>query len=532
MEERSGASAPIQFGKFEVDLRSGELRKQGFKVKLQEQPFQVLVMLLEHPNEVVTREQLQRELWPEQTFVDFERGLNRAINKLREALADDAESPHFIETLPRRGYRFLVNVERGAILEAELAGKNGMAIVPPARPRIVSQQTVPAAATRHKLLSWAAVGVLVAAVGAISVSTVLRSRDHTPAQVVRPFLQLDIDTGPDDFSQPAISSDGRQILFVSKGSLALRRLDQSAITRLPGTDDGHLPFFSPDGKWAAFFAKEKLQKISVDGGVPMVLCDAPMAGGGSWGNDGRIILALKDGLAWVPQAGGTPKLLKQPTGNSGTEMHLWPRVLPDGKSVLFASVNGSSQGSLQILSLNDGKVRTLVDHSTQGRYLSAGYLVYQQQGALLAAPIDPARQELTGPAVPLTDGVPALDSSRGDFDVSATGTLVYRRSTEGANVISWLYASGKTEPLIRQPGNYIAPRLSPDGTRLAMAINQAGKQNIWVYHLARETWTRLTFDDKPELLPTWTPDGEFLAFRSGNTLAWTPVAEPWNILPA
>jgi len=107
------ASSPhlIRFGVFEVDTRSGELRRQGSKVNLQEQPFQVLVLLLERPGEVVTREELNKRLWPENTFVDFERGLNKAINKLRTALRDDAEKPRFIETLPQRGYRFIAPLE-------------------------------------------------------------------------------------------------------------------------------------------------------------------------------------------------------------------------------------------------------------------------------------------------------------------------------------------------------------------------------------------------------------------------------------
>ena len=111
MEEIKPLPAPIRFGIFEVGVQTGELRRQGLKIKLQEQPFQILVMLLERPGEVVAREELQNRLWPADTFVDFDRGLNRAINKLREALGDSSESPRFIETVPRRGYRFIAPVE-------------------------------------------------------------------------------------------------------------------------------------------------------------------------------------------------------------------------------------------------------------------------------------------------------------------------------------------------------------------------------------------------------------------------------------
>src|SRR5215510_602444 len=122
MEESNSLSSLIRFGIFEVELQAGELRRQGFKVKLQEQPFQVLVMLLERPGEVVTRDELKRCLWPSDTYVDFEGGLNRAINKLREALGDDADSPRFIKTLPRRGYRFLAPVETATKRQNEDSG--------------------------------------------------------------------------------------------------------------------------------------------------------------------------------------------------------------------------------------------------------------------------------------------------------------------------------------------------------------------------------------------------------------------------
>ncbi len=111
MREDHPATVRLRFGVFELDLRAGELRKRGIRVRLQDQPFQALVMLLEHPGEVVTREELQKLLWPADTFVDFDHGLNKAINKIREALGDSAESPRFVETVARRGYRFLAEVK-------------------------------------------------------------------------------------------------------------------------------------------------------------------------------------------------------------------------------------------------------------------------------------------------------------------------------------------------------------------------------------------------------------------------------------
>jgi len=107
------ASNVIRFGVFEVDLRAGELRRQGLKVKLQEQPFQVLAMLLEKQGQVVTREELRDRIWPDGIFVDFDKSLSKAVNKVREALGDSPENSRFVETLPRRGYRFLVPVESG-----------------------------------------------------------------------------------------------------------------------------------------------------------------------------------------------------------------------------------------------------------------------------------------------------------------------------------------------------------------------------------------------------------------------------------
>ena len=146
MPEDQQPKGRLSFGVFELDLRAGELRKHGLRIRLQEQPFQVLAMLLEHAGEVVTREELQKKLWPADTFVDFDHGLNKAINKLREALGDSAESPRFVETVARRGYRFLAEVK---IADVAPARNSGLATLPqrpetpPNLPEFAANSAVP-----------------------------------------------------------------------------------------------------------------------------------------------------------------------------------------------------------------------------------------------------------------------------------------------------------------------------------------------------------------------------------------------------
>jgi TolB-like protein/DNA-binding winged helix-turn-helix (wHTH) protein len=130
MEQANGPPTLVRFGIFEADLRTGELRKSGRKINVQEQPFQVLAMLLERPGVMVTREELRKKLWAADTFVDFDTGLNKAIMKIREALDDSADTPRFVETLPRRGYRFIVPVERAG------AGTAMAGVAPPEESRV------------------------------------------------------------------------------------------------------------------------------------------------------------------------------------------------------------------------------------------------------------------------------------------------------------------------------------------------------------------------------------------------------------
>src|SRR5213592_4902748 len=135
MRQAHHPSGRLRFGVFEVDLRAGELTKRGLRIRLQEQPFQVLAMLLEKPGELVTREELREKIWG-QTLVDFDHGLNKAINKIREALGDSAENPRFVETVARRGYRFLADVSPVETSADRQLGPESEGLVPTDSPRV------------------------------------------------------------------------------------------------------------------------------------------------------------------------------------------------------------------------------------------------------------------------------------------------------------------------------------------------------------------------------------------------------------
>src|SRR5258708_14687925 len=160
--EKNVSLKAVRFGPFEADLRAGELRKHGVKLKLVGQPFEVLAMLLESPGQLVTREELRTRLWPTDTFVDFDHGLNAAVNKLRDALSESAEKPTYVETLPRRGYRFISAVD--------LPGSLGLNIPVPERPpspqppAVVAETQIPSRYGRRRVFDTTVVLVVILAV--------------------------------------------------------------------------------------------------------------------------------------------------------------------------------------------------------------------------------------------------------------------------------------------------------------------------------------------------------------------------------
>jgi TolB-like protein/DNA-binding winged helix-turn-helix (wHTH) protein/Flp pilus assembly protein TadD len=220
MEGTIGPRGRIRFGAFEVDLRAGELRQKGWKVKLQEQPFQLLAMLLEHRGEVVAREDLQKTLWPGDTFVDFDHGLNKAVNKIRRALGDSADNPRFVETVGRRGYRFIADV---AIVD----------VAPPDRPEPVPERPPgPGDPVRTELggkLDWKVPGFALVVVSAICVAWILHPRSHS-SLAIRSLAVLPLESLSDDPSQDYFADGMTDELITDLGQIrALRVISRTSV---------------------------------------------------------------------------------------------------------------------------------------------------------------------------------------------------------------------------------------------------------------------------------------------------------------
>ena len=293
-------------------------------------------------------------------------------------------------------------------------------------------------------------------------------------------------------------------------------MDQTEATRVRGTEGARGPFFSPDGEWVGFWAEGQLKKVAIRGGIPVSLCEVQNPRGARWGADDTIVFGQSGaGIMQVSADGGTPEVLIPLTETD--EVGHGPQVLPGEKAVLFTLGDGSNWDDAQIVvqSLETGARKVLVAGGRDARYVPSGHLVYVLDGTLLAVPFDADRLEVTGGAVPMSEGVvTALFSGAAQFSVSDSGALVYvSGSYQGDRTLAWVDRDGREEWLAAEPRAYTYPRISPDGGRLALDVRDQ-EHDIWIWDFARETLTRLTFAPGRDYYPVWTPEGTQMAFGS------------------
>ena len=324
----------------------------------------------------------------------------------------------------------------------------------------------------------------------------------------------------------ALSPDGRALVYAARTeegtqNLYLRELDRLDARAIPGTEGAHTPFYSPDGQWIGFLTNDALKRTTPIGGAPLTVASLRQESlGASWGRDDTILFAISAPpvLFRVPAGGGTSEPVTELEGDTGS--HRYPSILPDGDSVLFTVMSGPA---LALLSLETGGVRSLeaLGAASGGQYLPTGHLVYASSGALLAVPFDEEQKAVKGAPTSLLDGI-FTTSDAPYFTVSKSGTLAYvRGDSADVHTLSWVDREGQPTP-ITVGSRFHAPRLSPEGRRLA--FSDSG--DIWVYEMGRGTRTRMTVDGANDY-PVWTPDGARIAFefiKEGSSgVYWMPA---------
>ena len=322
----------------------------------------------------------------------------------------------------------------------------------------------------------------------------------------------------------AVSPDGSRLAFVAsrdgaRPRLYLRELSRFGASSIPGTEGADGPFFSPDGQWIAFFADKKLRKVSVMGGAPLDICEVPQLNpGATWGADGTIVFSSdRFGLMRIPASGGTAEQLTAPKLAAGEIAHAWPSFLPDGHHLLF-TVWGSRGHRIALLSLGTGEWRELVAGRGAARYLLTDHLLYTRAGGLTAIGFNLDRLEPVGQPFPILEDVYAGPGPKGfglsTFSVSDTGVLAYVPGGAAAaeTRLVWVDRQGRSTLLAADPGSYEWPRLSPDGSRVAVTDRTAdGAIDVWILGVERGTRSRLTVGGG-NITPTWAPGGEEVFF--------------------
>ena len=391
--------------------------------------------------------------------------------------------------------------------------------------RWIAEHPLPLAPDRPTPSHTRSAMVLVAVAALLTIAALtagwalLRSPEGAPPPRA---LALEITTAPTDDPTMALSADGTTIAFIANQDrvpmIWVRSLDALDSRVLPGTQGASFPFWSPDGRSLGFFADDKLKRIDVAGGQPLVLADAPNGRGGSWGPDGVILFApgVQTPIVRVSTRGGDAMAVTTPGPGTGSD-HRWPHFLPDGQRFLYSSTLGPPDTrGVYLASLDRAAPVHVLKSDAAGRFAPPGTLLTIVQGALQAYDFDPASGTVSGEPVLMGQNIAG---GAGAIAVSDTGVLAYRTGTTQRRQLVWVDRQGTVIRAIGEPetGNLASPELSPDEASVVVFSGRSGDNDVWVIELARNLARRITDGPPADAHPFWDPDGRHVVYNGSRS---------------
>jgi Tol biopolymer transport system component/predicted Ser/Thr protein kinase len=386
-------------------------------------------------------------------------------------------------------------------------------------------------ATSPRRTSRVAWGVAAAAIIAAAILAVLVFRPAKPQRPIRFTVTAPVgwtyavnyNIGP-----PALSPDGRYMAFPATedatGRVLLWVRDFSAPEpfSLPGTEGAGFPFWSPDSRSIAFFSSGYLKRVELSGGAPQALCQVGFGRGASWSAENEIIFAPTGNspLYRVSAAGGIPRQVTTLNPGQGDASHRWPTFLPDGKHFLFLIRRPSSSAAvsetINVASLDSPVPRRVVSASSNVVYVDPGQLIYMRDRTLMVQRFSLRTLQLEGePRAITTEPMQYHAAGFGLFSASRSGVLAYGASTP-SGTLEWLDRAGHAQPAIANAGNYLGPRLSPDGQQILYGLPDpvSGTLDLWLYDTGRRVSRRITFDPHDDFVGVLTPDATHVIYSS------------------
>lgn len=532
----------VRFGEFELNLQSGELCHNGARVLLPDQPFRLLAILIREHGSLVTREDLRRELWSAGTFVDFEPSLNAAVKRLREALGDSATAPRFIETLPRRGYRFIAVVDGSG--HGPLQGTtSAVALAAGADAAPVSDQAAPALRRSGKLrfragrrtISFLIGGI---AAAALIVFVAIKMTSGAPRAIGdSPRSQITRLTNLGTIRLAAVSPDGRQLAYVRtdevRESLWLRKIDGENPIQLVAPVDGvfRSVTFGPDGFVYYTLLRPDLtpvplRRVAVGGGPSEPLIQA--SGGVSFSPDGSryayvstTSMALQESRIVVVDMNGGPTRAIAVRRAPDSFERIKPAWSPDGTqlAVVATSDRAPSTQEILLLDVHNGDARKTATFDRLG--VTAMLWLPDRTGFVLSAAEHRTRPQRLWHLTLSSGALTALTHDVSDYSLAGLApdghSVVAVRGDVARSL--WVAETSRLEAAQQVAADsgdlsgFEGLSWAPDG-RLFYGTAESGNVDIWSYDVATQTRQRITSDPGEEFHPAVSPDGRTLVFAS------------------